>query len=318
MRDAVGQYLHEIGQVPLLTADEEKQLAQRIELGRLARDQLSDICPQLVDHASNGHAGELDIADTHTIDEADLAARGLANTVADPEKVRQLKQEMHDAEKAREEFIKANLRLVVSIAKKYAKQDGLELSDLIQEGNLGLERAVEKFDWRRGFKFSTYATWWIIQALGRARDTKANLIRLPDERAKQLRSGQRETSGDLDALDDVLYRLHLLTTPTSLNSKRSPDSDDEIGDFVADSAPGPELNVMNLATREVVMTALARLDPRARTAVELRFGLLDDHKHTFVDIGEKLGITKEAARQVVGTAIKKLRADKTLKELISS
>src|SRR4030095_6289110 len=147
MSDSVGQYLNEIGLVPLLTADEERELSQIIERGRQARERLD--------------AGE----------------RG-----------RELRKAVAAAAAAKDRFIRANLRLVVSIARRYPLPPSMELLDLIQEGNLGLEHAVDKFDWRKGFKFSTYATFWIRQAIGRALDQKASLVRLPGDRSASLRA----------------------------------------------------------------------------------------------------------------------------------
>src|SRR5688500_4221333 len=149
MRDSVGQYLHEIGLVPLLNAQMERELSQKIEAGRDAQARLD--------------AGERKV---------------------------ELKRQVREAARAKDHFIRANLRLVVSIARRYPLPPGMDLLDLIQEGNLGLEHAVDKFDWRKGFKFSTYATFWIRQAIGRAFDQKANLVRLPSERSAQLRAAR--------------------------------------------------------------------------------------------------------------------------------
>src|ERR671917_1362309 len=160
MRDSVGQYLHEIGLVPLLDAAQERELSQKIEAGRDAQAKL------------------------------DAGSRG-----AD------LKRAVREAARARDYFIRANLRLVVSIARRSPLPPGMDLLDLIQEGNLGLEHAVEKFDWRKGFKFSTYATFWIRQAIGRALDQKANLVRIPGDRASMLRSALRQVGGDVEGLD---------------------------------------------------------------------------------------------------------------------
>src|ERR687897_363881 len=161
MSDSVGQYLNEIGLVPLLTADEERELSQIIERGRDAQAKLD--------------AGE----------------RG-----------RDLRRAVAHAAAAKDRFIRANLRLVVSIARRYPLPPSMELLDLIQEGNLGLEHAVDKFDWRKGFKFSTYATFWIRQAIGRALDQKASLVRLPGDRSASLRAALRQASGDGEELDD--------------------------------------------------------------------------------------------------------------------
>ena len=133
----------------------------------------------------------------------------------------ELKRQVREAAKAKDHFIRANLRLVVSIARRYPLPPGMDLLDLIQEGNLGLEHAVDKFDWRKGFKFSTYATFWIRQAIGRALDQKASLVRLPSERSAQLRAALRAVSGDGDDLDAELANLHRLSTPTSASTATS-------------------------------------------------------------------------------------------------
>jgi len=161
MSDSVGQYLNEIGLVPLLTAQEERELSQIIERGR--------------DAAVRIDAGE---------------------------RSRELRKQVAEAAAAKDRFIRANLRLVVSVARRYPMPPGMELLDLIQEGNLGLEHAVDKFDWRKGFKFSTYATFWIRQSIGRALDQKASLVRLPGDRSASLRAALRAVSGDSDELDD--------------------------------------------------------------------------------------------------------------------
>src|SRR5215470_7139557 len=206
MSDSVGQYLNEIGLVPLLTAQEERELSQIIEKGHAAQVRLD--------------AGE----------------RG-----------RQLQREVRAAAEAKDRFIRSNLRLVVSVARRYPLPPGMELLDLIQEGNLGLEHAVDKFDWRKGFKFSTYATFWIRQAIGRALDQKASLVRLPGDRSASLRAALRAVSGDTNELDDEHAALHRLTTPTSLDRPVGDDDGSELVDLIADAKAGPEELVL---TRE--------------------------------------------------------------------
>src|SRR5205085_6397915 len=160
------------------------------------------------------------------------------------EKSRELRQAVKDAAAAKDRFIRANLRLVVSVARRYPMPAGMELLDLIQEGNLGLEHAVDKFDWRKGFKFSTYATFWIRQAIGRALDQKASLVRLPGDRSASLRAALRQVSGDGDELDDEHARLHRLTTPTSLDRTIGDDDSNELVDLLPDGTPGPEQEVI--------------------------------------------------------------------------
>ncbi|MGK2959260.1 MAG: sigma-70 family RNA polymerase sigma factor [Acidimicrobiales bacterium] len=268
MRDSVGQYLHEIGLVPLLNAGQERELSQKIEAGRAAQAKID--------------AGE----------------RGV-----------EFKRAVREAARARDYFIRANLRLVVSIARRYPLPSGMDLLDLIQEGNLGLEHAVEKFDWRKGFKFSTYATFWIRQAIGRALDQKASLVRLPSERSAQLRAALRAVSGEGDDLDDELANLHRLSTPTSLDRTIGEDGDQELVDLIPDSNPGPEHLVIEQLQDEMINSLLDNLEPRARIAVEHRFGLLDGQKRSFREVGDVLGVTAEAARRIVKRAVEDLKLD---------
>ncbi len=262
MSDSVGQYLNEIGLVPLLTAAEERELAQTIEAGVAATRRLE--------------AGERNA---------------------------ELRRAVRAAAVAKDRFIRANLRLVVSVARRYPLPPGMELLDLIQEGNLGLEHAVDKFDWRKGFKFSTYATFWIRQAIGRALDQKASLVRLPGDRSASLRASLRQVSGDGDELDDEHARLHRLTTPTSLDRQVGDDDGSELVDLIADANPGPEAIVMAREEEQMITSLLDVLDPRARYAVERRFGLHDGRKRSYREVGEDLGVTAEAARRLVKRAV---------------
>jgi RNA polymerase primary sigma factor len=268
MSDSVGQYLNEIGLVPLLTAQEERELSQVIEKG------------------------------------AEAAARIEAG-----ERSRELQREVRKAAEAKDRFIRANLRLVVSVARRYPLPPGMELLDLIQEGNLGLEHAVDKFDWRKGFKFSTYATFWIRQAIGRALDQKASLVRLPGDRSASLRAALRQVSGDGDELDAEHARLHRLTTPTSLDRTIGDDDSNELIDLLPDSKPGPEAQVLAHAEEEMVTDLLSILDPRAKYAVEQRFGLGDGRKRSYREVGEELGVTAEAARRLVKRAVNTVKEE---------
>ena len=220
---------------------------------------------------------------------------------------RHLDRRVRQAHQARDRFIRANLRLVVSVARRYPLPPGMELLDLIQEGNLGLEHAVEKFDWRKGFKFSTYATFWIRQSIGRALDQKASLVRLPGDRSASLRAALRQTSGDGDALDDDHARLHRLTTPTSLDRTIGDDDSNELIDLIADSSPSPETEAIGKAEEEMVLSLLEVLEPRAKKAVQQRFGLIDDRKRSYREVGEDLGVTAEAARRLVKRAVATVR-----------
>ncbi len=215
------------------------------------------------------------------------------------EKGRELDRAIRDAAAAKDRFIRANLRLVVSVARRYPLPPGMELLDLIQEGNLGLEHAVDKFDWRKGFKFSTYATFWIRQAIGRALDQKASLVRLPGDRSASLRAALRQASGDGETLDQANAELHRLTTPVSLDKTVGDDGDATLGDLMANGDPTPEDAVMVGVESDLLNDLLHTLEPRARYAVEARFGLLDGERKSFREVGESLGVTAEAARRLV-------------------
>ncbi|HJM21346.1 MAG TPA: sigma-70 family RNA polymerase sigma factor [Acidimicrobiales bacterium] len=273
MSDSVGQYLNEIGAVALLTADDEKMLSKTIERGRDARISLEGD-----EKLTTGERRSLRVA-------------------------------VREADAARDRFIRANLRLVVSIARRYPLPPAMELLDLIQEGNLGLEHAVEKFDWRRGFKFSTYATFWIRQSIGRALDQKASLIRLPSDRSASLRAALRHSGGDSDGLDDENAWLQRISTPTSLDKNIGDDGDSTLVDLIGDDAPSPEDHALENDRKEMIRGLLDRLDPRAQLAVARRFGLIDGESHSYREVGEELGVTAEAARRLVKRAVDELRED---------
>lgn len=266
MSDSVGQYLNEIGMVPLLDAQKERELSKIIEAGAAARAAKEE-----------GETG------------------------------RELDRAIRKAAQAKDRFIRSNLRLVVSVARRYPLPPGMELLDLIQEGNLGLEHAVDKFDWRKGFKFSTYATFWIRQAIGRALDQKSSLVRLPGDRSASLRAALRAVSGNGDELDEEHARLHRLTTPTSLDRTIGDDDSNELVDLLPDSKPGPEALVMAQAENDMATGLLDVLDHRARFAVEQRFGLTDGRKRSYREVGENLGVTAEAARRLVKRAVNTVR-----------
>ncbi len=268
MNDSIGLYLNDIGKVPLLTAEDERELSRQIEEGREAQAEL------------------------------DNGKRSVA-----------LKRKVKQAEQAKDRFIRSNLRLVVSIARRYPLPQGMDLLDLIQEGNLGLEHAVDKFDWRRGFKFSTYATFWIRQAIGRALDQKASLIRIPGDRSASLRAALRQASGDGETLDQANAELHRLTTPVSLDKTVGDDGDATLGDLMANGDPTPEDAVMVGVESDLLNDLLHTLEPRARYAVEARFGLLDGERKSVREVGESLGVTAEAARRLVSRAVAGLRDD---------
>ena len=226
-----------------------------------------------------------------------------------------LHSQVRDAARAKERFIRANLRLVVSVAKKYPLPTGMELLDLVQEGNLGLDRAVEKFDWRKGFKFSTYATFWIRQSIGRALDQKANLIRLPGERAASLRAAVRQATGGGEELGSEHALLHRLTSMTSLNATVGDDNNSELMDLQADTGPGPEDLALAADRMDTLTDLLKVLDDRSRFALEMRYGLIDGQKHSYREIGEVLGLTSEAIRRIIGRSLDSVRTRAELQDI---
>ena len=287
--DGVGLYLDEVSSHSLLTAEDEVRLARAIEAGRKAQSQL------------------------------DVLGSGLE----EQEQIR-LERLVHSADEAKARFIRSNLRLVISIAKRYTGR-GLDLLDLIQEGNLGLIRAVEKFDWRKGFKFSTYATWWIRQAITRGLGNQGRTIRLPVHMMDVVRTVQEtelslqerhrrlptvdeicEVSG-LDA-DKVTIALNAPGDTVSLDRPVGDDGDAELGDFVEDEqAPDPFLVAVDGARRAELRRALELLDSRERMVVILRYGLHGEPPQTLSFVGQQLGITRERVRQIENRALSKLR-----------
>ncbi len=284
--DLTRRYLSELGSYPLLTADQEVQLAQAIEAGRLAEIELGSSEP--------------------------TRARRVA-----------LEAQLAEAEAARRTFIQSNLRLVVSIAKRY-QGTGMTLLDLIQEGNLGLMRAVEKFDHRKGFKFSTYATWWIRQSIGRGIADKGRTIRLPSHLVdtmavlskasatmlKQL--GREPTPAELAEetgmpVERVEVALHAAPDLVSLSVSIG-DDDAELGDLVADdSAEVPFEAAARALARDDLQDLLDYLNPREREILSLRFGLAGDQPLTLDEVGRRFNVTRERIRQIEAKALTKLR-----------
>ena len=287
--DLVRLYLTDIGQYPLLTKDDEVRLAQAIEEGKKAGIQIE--------------AGGKDL------------------TTA---KKRELKKIHRAGEDAERTFVQSNLRLVVSIAKKY-QASGLPLLDLMQEGNLGLMHAVEKFDWRKGFKFSTYATWWIRQAITRGIANTGRTIRLPvhagDTLARlqkarsrlELKLGRQATLSELAIEvempeDKVTEALRFAAEPLSLSEPLREDGDAELGDVVEDrGAESPlEMAATALLPQEIAKL-LGPLDEREREILRLRFGLDRGEPRTLEEVGEHFNLTRERIRQIEARAMSKLR-----------
>jgi RNA polymerase primary sigma factor len=285
--DTIGLYLKEVSRVPLLTAVEEVELAQRIERGRMAREEL---------------------------------ARGNVS----PRRRIELRKLIEDGWAAREHLITANSRLVISVAKKYMGR-GVPFLDLIQEGNIGLIRATKKFDYRRGHKFSTYATWWIRQAVTRAIADQGRTIRVPvhmgDQINKLLRVqhqltqklGREPSVEELaDALEvppkKVENMIQVARRPLSLETPTDDEEDSVLGDFIEDdeAIPPDDTATYNLL-REHLGEVLNGLPPREVRILQLRYGLLDGQAYTLEEVGRKMGVTRERVRQIEAQALSRLR-----------
>jgi RNA polymerase primary sigma factor len=286
--DPVRMYLKEIGRVPLLTAAQEVDLAQRVEAGLFAAEKLE---------AGEGLDDEL---------RRDLAALA------------------QDGVRAKRQLVEANLRLVVSIAKRYVGR-GMLFLDLIQEGNLGLIRAVEKFDYTKGYKFSTYATWWIRQAITRAIADQARTIRIPVHMVetinKVLRTQRQllqtlgrdptpeEVGAELDlSPEKVLEIQKLAQEPVSLDTPIGEEDDSHLGDFIEDSDAVVPLDAASfLLLQEQLEAVLHSLNERETRVIQMRYGLLDGRARTLEEVGQEFGVTRERIRQIESKTLSKLR-----------
>jgi len=291
-RDSVGLYLDEIARNDLLDAAAEVELSKAIEAGLMAEHLLAE-----------GRYGR--------------KAPGRATR-------EELEWLAEEGRKAVDRFITANLRLVVSIARKYGRAQ-MPMLDLIQEGNTGLIRAVEKFDYTKGYKFSTYATWWVRQAITRGIDQQARVVRLPVHVVEELNQvgGARRTlerqlgrepepaeiAKELDMeLDRVLDLMAWGREHVSLDSPVDDDGDTSLGDLMAqETSPGPDLNFIDVESRERLNSLVGRLDDRAADIIRARYGLVDGRQHKLADIGLKHGISAERVRQLEREALQKLR-----------
>ena len=285
--DTIGLYLKEVSRVPLLTADEEVELAQRIEKGRISREEL-------------------------------------ARVNVTPERRLELRKNIEDSWAARDHLITANSRLVISVAKKYMGR-GVPFLDLIQEGNIGLIRATKKFDYRRGHKFSTYATWWIRQAVTRAIADQGRTIRVPvhmgDQINKLLRYQHKltqklgrdpsveELAAELDVpIKKVENMIQVARRPLSLETPTDDEEDSVLGDFIEDDdAPAPADSATYNLLKEHLQVILNDLPPREVRILQLRYGLLDGQAYTLEEVGNKMGVTRERVRQIEAQALSRLR-----------
>ncbi|MFJ2772032.1 RNA polymerase sigma factor RpoD/SigA [Streptomyces sp. NPDC087300] len=289
-RDLVGMYLDEIARTPLLDAAKEVELSQIIEAGVYARK----------------------ILDGEVEDSKVTAGR------------EELEALVADGERAKDVFIRSNLRLVVAVARRYPRS-GLPLLDLIQEGNAGLVRAVEKFDYAKGFKFSTYATWWIRQAITRSIADQSRTIRLPVHLVEELgriRRVQREfnrengrepepaeIAAELSSTPErVVDVLDWARDPVSLNMGVDDDGDTQFGDLLEDtSAVSPEQSVLSLLRSEELDGLIGRLDQRTASIIKMRYGIEDGRERTLTEVGKEHGLTRERIRQIEKHALLELK-----------
>jgi RNA polymerase primary sigma factor len=293
--DTIGLYIKEATRVPLLKMEEEVTLAQRIERGRLSQEEIT---------------------------------RGKHKS----QRYHELCCLIEDGWRAREHLITANARLVISVAKKYMGR-GVPFLDLIQEGNIGLMRAAKKFDYRRGFKFSTYATWWIRQAVTRAIADHGRTIRVPvhmsDQISRMLRAqhqlkqqlGRDPTPEEIAVILDVLpekveHMIEVARRPVSLEMPIGEDEEETLGDFVEDSdTPPPDETATRNLLRKHLAEVLEDLPPREARILQLRYGLQDGQSLTLNEVGQRMGVTRERVRQMEAQALRRLRSPRIQSKL---
>ena len=298
--DPVRMYLKEIGRVPLLSADEEVVLATAMSAGRAAQER--------IDEAAENE---------ETIPDEEMA---------------QLKKDIKEGNKAKQKLAEANLRLVVSIAKRYVGR-GMLFLDLIQEGNLGLIKAVEKFDYTKGYKFSTYATWWIRQAITRAIADQARTIRIPVHMVETINKvirvsrqllqqlGHDPTPEEISAemgmpVDKVREILKIAQEPVSLETPIGEEEDSHLGDFIPDEgASEPSEAASFTLLKEQLVDVLSTLTPREEKVLKLRFGIEDGRTRTLEEVGKEFNVTRERIRQIEAKALRKLRHPSRSKKL---
>ena len=297
IEDPVRMYLKEIGKVPLLSAEEEIELAQKMEAGEMAKSQLEEAGDDLDDEAK-----------------------------------KELQKLVAQGDYAKKKLAEANLRLVVSIAKRYVGR-GMLFLDLIQEGNLGLIKAVEKFDYRKGYKFSTYATWWIRQAITRAIADQARTIRIPVHMVETINKlirvsrqllqelGREPTPEEIaEEMDIPVERvreiLKISQEPVSLETPIGEEEDSHLGDFIQDEdSPAPQDAASYTLLREQLEEVMKTLTPREAKVLRLRFGLDDGKARTLEEVGKEFDVTRERIRQIEAKALRKLRHPSRSKKL---
>jgi RNA polymerase primary sigma factor len=291
--DPVRMYLKEIGQIPLLNQEDEKKYAVSVSNGRYAKEQLDEITE---------------------------------GVLVLPEKdIEELKRAVERAQHSKNKLVEANYRLVVSIAKRYVGR-GLLFLDLIQEGNMGLMRAVDKFDYEKGFKFSTYATWWIRQAITRAVADQARTIRIPVHMVETINKMiriQRQLIQDLGrepSLDEIASKMgitaekvqniqRIAKEPISLEAHVGEEEDSSLGDFISDpNALTPHEFMLQEMVKQTLDEVLETLTDREEKVLRLRYGLFDGKNHTLEEVGREFGVTRERIRQIEAKALRKLRS----------
>ena len=303
--DPVRMYLKEIGKVDLLTPEQEVDLAQRMGAGAAAKEQMAEL-----EKSGEEIPGEM---------------------------LKELKKAIKSGDRAKQELAEANLRLVVSIAKRYVGR-GMLFLDLIQEGNLGLIKAVEKFDYTKGYKFSTYATWWIRQAITRAIADQARTIRIPVHMVETINKVIRvnrqllqelghdpspeETAEEMGMpVEKVREILKIAQEPVSLETPIGEEEDSHLGDFIEDdTASEPSEAASFTLLKEQLVDVMSTLTPREEKVLRLRFGIEDGRSRTLEEVGKEFNVTRERIRQIEAKALRKLRhpsRSKKLKDFLS-
>ena len=307
VEDPVRMYLKEIGKVPLLSADEEIELAQNMEDGAVATEKIN-VLKGRIDGASEEEKAEI------------------------KEEIKTLQRDVDKGADAKKRLAEANLRLVVSIAKRYVGR-GMQFLDLIQEGNLGLIKAVEKFDYTKGYKFSTYATWWIRQAITRSIADQARTIRITVHMVETItkvkkvssqllhENGHEPTPQEIAdrlgiTVDRVREILRISQDPVSLETPIGEEEDSHLGDFIPDEdAPAPAEAASRTLLKEQLSEILGTLTPREEKVLRLRFGLEDGRPRTLEEVGKEFDVTRERIRQIEAKALRKLRHPSRSKKL---
>ena len=276
LNDTLTLYLNEIGRHPLLTKKEEVALSEQIRAGREASERMEQ------------------------------------SQYRDLDELERLERTVKRAERAKERFILGNLRLVVSVAKKYPVTGSLELEDLIQEGNVGLEHAIQKFDGRKGFKFSTYGTFWIRQAINPLIAQHSNLIRIPADTHSALRRQLREADVNSPDLSKEMSRIHALTQMSSLDSPLVVHEDRNLHSLIASDDHSPEDLVGSWHDTKAINEVLGQMPAKTEAMLRYRFGLDDGVERTFREIGDLLGVSAESARRAVSKALSGLAENRGL------